>query len=64
MKHSEYLESREHSLSSSALQHLGDYTLRIDEEFKVISNWTDIASKARPQRNALNPDSWIGILKK
>ena len=64
MKHSEYLESREHSLSSSALQHLGDYALRIDEEFKVVSNWTDIASRARPQRNALNPDSWIGILKK
>jgi len=64
MKHSEYLESREHSLSSSALQRLGDYALRIDEEFKVVSNWIDIASRARPQRNALNPDSWIGILKK
>ena len=64
MKHSEYLESREHGLNSSALQRLGDYALRIDEEFKVISNWTDIASKARPQRNALNPNSWIGILKK
>ena len=64
MKHSEYLESREHSLNSSALQRLGDYALRIDEEFKVVSNWIDIASKAKPTRNSLNPDSWIGILKK
>ena len=51
-------------LNSSALQRLGDYTLHEEINIKVIADWAETASAAKPARGALNPSSWVGILRK
>ncbi len=51
-------------LNSSALQRLGDYALHEEIEIKVAVDWIETASAAKPARGALNPSSWVGILRK
>jgi len=51
-------------LNSSALQRLGDYALHEEINIKVVVDWVETASAAKPSRGALNPESWVGILRK
>ena len=51
-------------LNSSALQRLGDYALHEDIEIKVAVDWVETASAAKPARGALNPESWVEVLRK
>ena len=51
-------------LNSSALQRLGDYALHEEINIKVIADWAETASAAKPSKQALNPKSWVGILRK
>ena len=51
-------------LNSSALQRLGDYALHEEIEIKVAVDWVETASAAKPARGALNPESWVEVLRK
>ena len=51
-------------LNSSALQRLGDYALHEEVAIKIVVDWVETASAAKPARGALNPESWVGILRK
>ena len=51
-------------LNSSALQRLGDYALHEDIEIIVAVDCVETASAAKPARGALNPESWVEVLRK
>tara|TARA_R100001082_G_scaffold105898_1_gene78357 strand:+ start:1172 stop:1390 length:219 start_codon:yes stop_codon:yes gene_type:complete len=51
-------------LNSSALERLGDYALNEEINIKIAVDWRENASMAKPSRGALNPESWVGILRK
>ena len=60
-----YLAQKDHfGLNSRALQRLGDYALHEDIEIKVAVDWVETASAAKPARGALNPESWVEVLRK
>ena len=61
----EYLTQKDQfGLTPSALERLGDYALNEEINIKIAVDWRENASMAKPSRGALNPTSWVELLRK